>query len=94
MTDVDKIEELARYLDNLSQRAAYREELTRYYQGHVVNLRSISTTLTDLQEKAEALEWLFKYAPFTMRDAQSSAMANAKELIPHYLRKRLGKEGT
>jgi hypothetical protein len=85
MTDTDKIEELAKTFDGTLSPIVSEDELK------VADfLRSLSTKLKELEEKAEALEWLLKRLPMSM--AMVMVISEIEDLPP-YLRKRLGKEG-
>jgi len=87
-TDTDKIEELAKWLGSLRCWQGSNKSYA-VHKEYAAFLRSLSAKLTELRQAKESLDWLLEYAPFTMRDAISSACANSKRLPPPYLKSRL-----
>jgi hypothetical protein len=84
--DTDKIEELAKWFEGRASDMGFG--IGKWQLQQAAFLRSLSTTLTDLQEKAEALEWLWNDF-----DPESQVAICSDPDCPVCLRKRLGKEG-
>jgi len=90
MTDADQIEELAQTIETKGICVVLNSDETvnkQFWIDQATFLRSLSTTLADLQEKAEALEFMLKHLVKDQR-----FVLEVSSDTPPYLRKRLMKE--